>query len=180
MGISACHSGGGDKIVTVDSAHAPVENNTPNSKYKPAFEGQTRVAGIHSATPYEGKMLTDKLKNPWGIVTLPDDRFLITEKSGDMRLATTSGELSEPITGIPEVNSGAQGGLLGITIDPAFATNRMVYWVFSQKTADGNLTAVAKGKLSADEKKIENATVIYQAKAGLQRHPALWRKNIVR
>jgi glucose/arabinose dehydrogenase len=38
-----------------------------------------------------------------------------------------------------------------------------VYWVFSEKTDNGNLTAVAKGKLSADERSIENATVIYQA-----------------
>ena len=39
----------------------------------------------------------------------------------------------------------------------------MVYWVFSEKVQGGNLTAVAKGKLSADEKRIEDATVIYRA-----------------
>lgn len=164
IAVSACRTGSGNKTVITDSAHAPVEKNAPNSKYEPAFAGQTRIAGIHSATPYEGKMLTDKLKNPWGIAVLPDGRFLITEKSGDMRIADSTGTLSDPITAIPEVNAGAQGGLLGITIDPAFAGNRMVYWVFSQKLPEGNLTAVAKGKLSADEKQIENATVIYQAK----------------
>lgn len=108
-------------------------------------------------------MLSTDLKTPWGITTLPDGRFLITEKKGTMRIATTDGKLSAPITGIPEVNSGAQGGLLGLTIDPAFKTNRMVYWVFSEKKNDGNLTAVAKGKLSADETTIENAKVIYEA-----------------
>ena len=39
----------------------------------------------------------------------------------------------------------------------------MVYWVFAEPLAEGNLTAVAKGKLSADERSIENATVIYRA-----------------
>jgi glucose/arabinose dehydrogenase len=39
----------------------------------------------------------------------------------------------------------------------------MVYWVFSEPLPKGTLTAVAKGKLSADEKKIEGATVIYRA-----------------
>src|SRR5690606_8315577 len=34
----------------------------------------------------------------------------------------------------------------------------------SQRTQGGNLTAVAKGRLSDDEKSIENAQVIYQAK----------------
>src|SRR5690606_29480999 len=41
--------------------------------------------------------------------------------------------------------------------------NRMIYWVFSQNNSDGNLTAVAKGRLSDDEKTIENAKVIYRA-----------------
>ncbi|GAB3920169.1 PQQ-dependent sugar dehydrogenase [Larkinella terrae] len=142
---------------------APVETKEPNSAYKPAFAGQTRVAGVKSATNYEGKVLAEGLKNPWGITSLPDGRLLITEKAGTMRIATTDGKVSEPITGIPKVNSAGQGGLLGVRVDPAFATNRMIYWVFSDPTADGNLTAVAKGKLSADEKTIEGATVIYQA-----------------
>src|SRR3546814_437785 len=92
-----------------------------------------------------------------------DLRFLITEKSGTMRIASTDGTLSEPITGLPKVNDQGQGGLLGVTIDPDFANNRMVYWTFSEAVSGGNLTAVAKGRLADDEKTIENAQVIYQA-----------------
>lgn len=99
-----------------------------------------------------------------GIKSLPDGRLLITEKTGTMRIATTAGVLSAPITGIPAVNAANQGGLLGLTIDPDFATNRMIYWVYAEATTGGNNTAVAKGKLSADEKTIEGATVIYRAK----------------
>ncbi len=149
----------GDSISTA----ASVETEKPNTDYVPAFAGQTRIAAVKSQTPYEGKILTNDLKKPWGIVSLPDGRLLITEKEGTMRMATSSGTLSDAITGIPKVNSDGQGGLLGLTVDPDFSTNRMVYWVFSEKRPDGNLTAVAKGKLSADEKKIEGATVIYRA-----------------
>ena len=39
----------------------------------------------------------------------------------------------------------------------------MVYFSFSEKMADGNLTAVGKGRLSDDEKTIENAKVIFLA-----------------
>jgi glucose/arabinose dehydrogenase len=80
-----------------------------------------------------------------------------------MRIAKTSGELSEPITGLPAVNASSQGGLLGLTLDPGFTSNRMVYWTFSENTNQGNLTAVAKGTLSADEKRMENVSVIYRA-----------------
>ena len=117
--------------MAADSTYAPVETNKPNTDYKPAFAGQTRIAGVKTTTAYEGKMLADGLKSPWGIVTLPDGRFLITEKGGTMRIASNTGTLSAAITGLPAVNSGGQGGLLGVTIDPSFNTNRMVYWAFS-------------------------------------------------
>lgn len=145
---------------------APVETESPNSDLKPAFAGQTRIAGVTTKTPYETKMLTDKLDRPWGIVALPDGRLLVTEKKGTMRIVSTTGSVSEKITGLPEVNDSGQGGLLGVTIDPDFAKNRMLYWTFSDKTKEGNLTAVAKGRLSSDESKVENATVIFRATPG--------------
>lgn len=141
----------------------PVETKSANTTYKPAFQGQTRVPGVKTTTPYESRVLTTALKNPWGIAALPDGRLLITEKRGTMRIVTTAGQVGESISGIPEVNPAGQGGLLGITLDPDFSSNRMVYWVFSEKTPQGNLTAVAKGALSADDKRMENATVIYRA-----------------
>lgn len=148
---------------TASSQTSPVETKEPNSTYKPAFTGQTRIAGVKSATSYEGKILTETLKFPWGITSLPDGRLLVTEREGTMRIVTPEGKVGDAIAGLPKVNPSGQGGLLGIRVDPAFDTNRMVYWVFSEPSPNGNLTAVAKGKLSADEKKIEGATVIYRA-----------------
>jgi glucose/arabinose dehydrogenase len=146
-----------------DSVYSPVESRKPNSNYRPAFVGQTRIAGVKTKVRIDIKLLTDDLKRPWGIACLPDGRFLITEKEGSMRVVAASGKISEPITGLPSVNSNGQGGLLGLTIDPGFSKNRMVYWTFSEKTPEGNLTAVAKGKLSVDEKRIENAIIVYRA-----------------
>ncbi len=150
-------------ITIQDTSKSPVEKLAPNNNYSPAFIGQTRIAGTKTKTPLDIKVLADGLKRPWGITILPDGRLLITEKTGTMRIVTTAGKVSEAITGLPEVNSSGQGGLLGLTIDPAFSKNRIVYWVFSEKTSTGNLTAVAKGTLSADEKRIENVNVIYKA-----------------
>jgi aldose sugar dehydrogenase len=141
----------------------PVETREANTNYKPAFEGQTRIAGVKTTTPYEARIITNGLSRPWGIATLPDGRLLITEKDGNMRIVTTTGEIVTMITGLPKVNSGGQGGLLDVTIDPAFTTNRMVYWTFSEPITGGNVTSVAKGRLSDDEKKIENPIVLYRA-----------------
>lgn len=150
-----------DQVQTLEGV--PVETEAPNAKYKPAFAGQTRIVGVKTKTPIEIKVLDNTLKRPWGIAPLPDGRLLITEKGGTLRLAEASGNVSEEITGIPEVNDSGQGGLLDITIDPDFTQNRMVYWTFSEKSPQGNLTAVAKGRLSNNERIIENAKVIYRA-----------------
>ncbi|MCI9845605.1 PQQ-dependent sugar dehydrogenase [Flavobacterium pectinovorum] len=145
------------------TATDPVETNPPNTKYSSAFEGQTRISGVQTNTAYEAKVITTALTSPWGIKMLPDGRLLVTQKSGNMRIVKITGEVSAAITGIPAVNASGQGGLLGLCLDPDFLTNRMIYWVFAQSVTGGNLTAVAKGKLSNDEKTIEGATVIYQA-----------------
>ncbi|WP_294216053.1 PQQ-dependent sugar dehydrogenase [uncultured Chryseobacterium sp.] len=141
----------------------PVENNAANTNYQPAFPGQTRANGVRTSTPFVSEVLTSSLSSPWGITALPDGRLLITEKAGTMRIMSTTGTLSNAITGIPAVNSGGQGGLLGLCVDPQFASNRMVYWVFSENVSGGNLTSVAKGRLSDSETMIENPVVIYRA-----------------
>jgi aldose sugar dehydrogenase len=148
---------------TLGVASAPVETKEGNTDYQPAFEGQTRVAGVKTTTPYEFAILDTTLTRPWGITALPDGKFIITEKGGTMRIALATGSMGSPLRGIPKVNSQGQGGLLGICIDPSFEQNRMVYWAFSEPLPQGNLTSVAKGKLSSDEKSIEGVKVIYRA-----------------
>ena len=153
-------------VITVDEPLVtgdPVETDPPNTNYTPAFEGQTRIGSVTTETAWTKSIITSSLSSPWGVISLPDGRLLITQKGGTMRIVTLAGVVSAPITGIPAVNSAGQGGLLGLCLDPEFATNRMVYWVFSQAVSGGNITAVAKGRLSNDETTIENAAVIYQS-----------------
>lgn len=140
-----------------------VETNPPNANYKAAFVGQTRIKSVKTTTAIQANVISTALSSPWGITSLPDGRLLVTEKAGRMRIVTTTGTVSNAITGIPAVNSSGQGGLLGLCLDPQFSTNRVIYWVFSENVAGGTLTAVAKGRLSNNEASIENATVIYRA-----------------
>lgn len=139
------------------------ETANPNTEIKPAFKGQTRIAGVSTSQPYNVDILNDKLGSPWAIIELPDSRLLITEKSGFMQIVSNDGKTISKIQGLPKVDTQSQGGLLDVAIDPSFATNRMIYWTFSEPYSQGNHTAVAKGKLSADEKTIENPTVIFRA-----------------
>lgn len=141
----------------------PVETEAANTKYTPAFPGQTRIAGVKTRTPISVKVLNTTLEHPWGICRLPDGRFLITQKMGTMVIVTPEGKVVKKITGLPAVVADGQGGLLDVNIDPKFASNRMIYWDYSEQTSEGTLLAIAKGKLSADESKVENMVIIYRA-----------------
>lgn len=141
----------------------PVETKNPNTDYKPAFSGQTRIAGVKTQTPFSVEVISQNLGRPWGISDLPDGRLLVTEKSGFIYIISEDGKSQKKISGFPAVDASGQGGMLDVVADENFGTNRTLFWVFSEKVNGGNHTAVAKGTLSADESKIENASVIYRA-----------------
>jgi glucose/arabinose dehydrogenase len=78
-----------------------------------------------------------------------------------MRVVSAAGALGEPLAGLLPVVAGAQGGLLDVALSPAFDTDRLVYWSFSEPRGDeGNGTSVARAKLSADSKTLEGAEVV--------------------
>jgi glucose/arabinose dehydrogenase len=151
-----------------DTTHLPpVETKSPNSDYKPAFSGQTRIEGVKTTTPYKVEKIADNLGAPFAIVTMPDGRLMVTIKSGYAEILTPDGQIVKKITGFPDVVNEGQGGLLDVAFDPDFANNKMMYWSFSEKYPPGNLTAVAKGKLNEDAGKVENPTVIFEATPAL-------------
>lgn len=158
--VAACSS---QKSATSSGSASSVETLPANSpQYKPAFEGQTRIAAVKTSTVYSTKVITRALAKPWSMAALPDGRFLVTEKEGSIRIVSTNGTVSNKITGVPAVDAAGQGGLLGLALDPDFASNRMIYFVFSEPVAGGNHAAVAKARLTNDETAIENVTVIYR------------------
>jgi glucose/arabinose dehydrogenase len=151
-----------------DTSHlSPVETKKTNSDYKPAFSGQTRIAGVKTTTPYKVEKIAEKLGAPFAIVSMPDGRLMVTIKSGYAEIINADGQLVKKITGFPDVVDAGQGGLLDVAFDPDFANNKMMYWSFSENFPPGNLTAVAKGKLNEDAGKVENPTVIFQATPAL-------------
>ncbi|RYX95865.1 MAG: PQQ-dependent sugar dehydrogenase [Comamonadaceae bacterium] len=112
------------------------------------------------------EVVAGKLQNPWGLAFLPEGRFLVTERPGRMRVIEKNGQAGAPVAGLPTIAAGGQGGLLDVAVDSAFATNRTVYFCFSEPAASGsgNSTALARATLSADNTRLENTRVIFSQK----------------
>jgi len=166
--LPACTSPENTVAGNSDTSSLPtVETEKPNSDYKPAFKGQTRIGGVKTTTAYKVEKIAEKIKSPFAVVAMPDGRLMVTSKSGYMEIYDTAGALVKKITGFPKLVFAGQGGLLDVAFDPAFANNKTMYFSFSEPYPPGNLTAVAKATLNEVAGTVENTVVIFRATPAL-------------
>jgi glucose/arabinose dehydrogenase len=75
---------------------------------------------------------------PWGLAFLPDRTALVAERdSADIK--RIAGSQVTDVGTVPDVDPSAEGGLLGLAVDPQFATRPYVYAYYS--TGDDNRIA---------------------------------------
>ena len=94
-------------------------------------------------------VFVDGLNNPWDVAFLPSGELLITERPGVLRLRRTTGTLitvAQPADVVP----GGEGGMMGLTLDPQFATNRYIYTCFSSNLGTSTDNRMVRWTLAAD------------------------------
>ena len=117
-------------------AYSQTASTTPQHNVVSSSAGNIRIERLTT------------LELPWGMALLPDGRLLITEKPGRLRI-WSNGQLSEPVTGVPQVvyrgTGSEQGGLLDVEVDPDFAQNGFVYLSYSEAADPQPPNAVETG-----------------------------------
>ena len=104
--------------------------------------------------------VADGLKQPWSVEVLPDGSYIVSEKAGALRIVR-DGKVSAPISGMPEVVTRGQGGLLDIALAPDFAESRTLYLTYSARGEGGAGTALARARLSEDGTALTDVTRIF-------------------
>ncbi|AWF80927.1 hypothetical protein BTJ40_08950 [Microbulbifer sp. A4B17] len=101
------------------------------------------------------------LEYPWGIASLPDGSFLITQRSGQLRLIS-DGKLSPESIEFPtEILFLGQGGLLDVAVSPNFTQDQMVYFSYATGNMDSNRLAIGRAKWNHG--KLENFEEIFKS-----------------
>ena len=154
---SACFAQTGSQWPGAD----PRSPNAPDQKA--AVAGQTRVPEKKLGVAFKTVPVADGLQNPWGLAFLPGGKMLVTERPGRLRVVAADGTKSEPVAGLPAVDARGQGGLLDVTLDPAFAKNNLIYWSYAEPRDGGlNNTAVARGTfVDGAAPRVDNVQVIF-------------------
>lgn len=137
-----------------------------------AFSHSAPLTITNSEVPFQVTTLTEGLQHPWGMAFLPDQRILVTERTGTMRIVDAEGKPGEPLKGLPEIFVRGQGGLLDVTLAPDFAESKRIYFSYSQPDAKGktNSTAVAHAILGEDELTEVTPIFVQQPKVNSNAH----------
>ena len=157
---------------------------------KPAFAGQTKAPPPKTPSKYRVETITDALTGPWALAFLPDGSYLVSERRGRLRTVSRDGKVSEPIDGVPPVKVVAAQSFHDVVLDPNFAANRYIYFTYfappkgeaakewpiehyyndvwnkslaERRVLDLGEETVARAKLSADNRRLENLDILIQA-----------------
>ncbi len=112
-------------------------------------------------TGFQAETVVEGLANPWGAAFLPDGRILLTEREGRLRIVEKGQLLPDAVSGIPEVWSKGQGGLLDVELHPEFETTGWIYLSYSDPKPEGSMTKIIRGRLK--ENAFVDQEVIFEA-----------------
>lgn len=102
------------------------------------------LAPTVAAQDYRVETVADGLEKPWSIAFLPDDRILVTEHPGRLRVVEADGSLSAPVEGLPAVFHSGQAGLFEVLPATDFAETGVLYLSFAHGDKDANHTRIVR------------------------------------
>lgn len=113
------------------------------------------------------KTVVDDLDTPWSLTFLPENRMLVTELPGKLRVIE-NGKALRPVAGIPRVRVQGQGGLMAVALHPGYATNGWIYLSFTDRSQNGDaMTEVVRGHL--EDNRWTDQEIIFRAPENLYR-----------
>jgi len=95
---------------------------------------------------YQITEVASGLSSPWAIEQLADDEYLVTEKTGNLRLIK-QGVVSDPIENMPKVFVRSQGGLMDLVLHPKFKENQWFYFTYAFGNRKQNALRLMRAKL---------------------------------
>jgi glucose/arabinose dehydrogenase len=110
----------------------PAASATPVPATAPPAPTVTASSAIPHLTVEE---VATGLEVPWSLSFAPDGRIFFTERPGRVRVIVDGQLQAGAVLDIPDVSAAGEGGLMGITLDPAFAQNHYLYLYYTYSDA---------------------------------------------
>ena len=128
--------------------------------------GMEYAAGVTSADcgatqpgNFEKVTLDDTTSNPMELAVADDGRVFYIDRNGDVRLVRPDGSVTT--VGSLDVYTGQEFGLIGIALDPDFATNGWIYLTYSPEGSEA-VDRVSRFTLTGETLDMSSETVVIE------------------
>ncbi|MES2437195.1 MAG: PQQ-dependent sugar dehydrogenase [Patescibacteria group bacterium] len=101
----------------------------------------TPVSAVEIPAGFQIETLAAGLDKPTTMAFTPDGRVFIAEKEGKVKVYKNGAILATPLITLTDINSVSDHGILGIAVDPQFATNGYVYLSYTYEPNPADIWA---------------------------------------
>jgi glucose/arabinose dehydrogenase len=127
------------------------QNPAPVVTPSPPSGSQDSVFTTQDGVRFRVEIVVNDLEIPWSLVFAPDGRLFVTERPGRVRIIDLARRTSELALTLDDVFVDGEGGLLGLALDPSFASNGLVYLHYTARTpAGGRVNRVVRYRESGN------------------------------
>ncbi|WP_366193196.1 PQQ-dependent sugar dehydrogenase [Meridianimarinicoccus marinus] len=117
-----------------------------------------------SAGPLTITPMVTGLDTPWALGFLPGGGLLITERDG--RLLHIRDGRATAVSGLLEIATPGQGGLLDVLVPRNFTARREIFFTYVTPQRGGSGTALGRGRLSPDGTRLTDVHRLFQITEG--------------
>ncbi|HKK33277.1 MAG TPA: PQQ-dependent sugar dehydrogenase [Desulfomicrobiaceae bacterium] len=131
----------------------------------PARAAADTIEGSAGSTLFAESFGT--FNEPWAMTFLPGGDLLVTEKPGTLFLIDLNSRSRVPVSGVPGVAYGGQGGLGDIILHPGYKKNHWIYLSYAEQDRSGKKGAAvarARLRLRSAGPELEDLEVIWRQK----------------
>lgn len=119
-----------------------------------------KIPASRSVPKMRVETVLTNLEVVWSIVFAPDGRMLFTERPGRVRVYENGKLRAAPFFTVPDIELSGESGLMGMTLHPNFAENKLVYLAYAYQDKNKDQTVRVARYRATDETLVEPKTII--------------------
>jgi glucose/arabinose dehydrogenase len=123
-------------------ACSPQTPDPENPSTPPPSSGE--VFTTQDGVRFRVEVIAANLQIPWSMAFAPDGRLFFTERPGRVRVLPPGSNTSEVALTLDDTFAQGEAGVLGITLDPEYASNRFVYLYYSAQAGGRAVNRVVR------------------------------------
>ena len=159
-------------LAGTDTGLSNEQNSTQQVKYNPTFknlgaakeyEGELKSLSAVNIRNAKLQLITDELLRPWAMEFIDNDRLIITEIGGQMKILNLADQTMSEVTGVPAVlTNNYQIGMLDVEVHPQFAKNRKIYFSYSKHDPQADTYySLAVASATLKDNRLEEVTTLF-------------------